>query len=49
MSMQISPRCGEGHHLACPRWWWTIKDKIALTCFCWCHEHKTFVGNNGPH
>jgi len=35
---QLSPRCQDGRHFQCARWWWVMKDKIALTCFCRCHE-----------
>ncbi len=45
-----SPKCADGRHFQCARWWWVMKDKIALTCFCWCHEHPSWlIGNSGPH
>ena len=46
---QLSPLCQDGRHFQCPRWWWVMQDKVALTCECWCHTYRSFVGSSGAH
>jgi hypothetical protein len=47
--MLVCPTCQDGRHFDCSRWWWRIKDQIALYCHCWCRSYPmATLGSSGP-